>query len=220
MKCGKCGGDNPDYAVYCGKCGNDLPKASSNASETQETGSTQVVAPRTPAQWAKPEMKFCSKCGKEIRADSYTCEFCGERPWSDNSSRWDHLYDTQQTYSSSDAYSTSEVLSSASHSNGPVIGGIFAILAGVFALGQGLIYMAGSAMIVLPGTGTLCLCGGIDFVFGMVSVLGGVCALSRKKFGLAVLGAVLGMLGLGLIIGFIFGLIALILIAISREEFD
>ncbi|MBE0635248.1 zinc ribbon domain-containing protein [Candidatus Bipolaricaulota bacterium] len=220
MKCGKCGADNPDYAIYCGKCGNDLPKASPSALRTQESDSTPTAAPQPSAQWAKTETKFCSKCGKEISASSYTCEFCGQRPWSDDASKWEHLYDTPHSYSSSDAYSTYEAPTSVSHSNGPVIGGIFAILAGILALGQGLIYMAGSAMIDLPGTGALCMCGGVDFIFGIASVIGGALALKRVNYGIAILGAILGMLGLGLYIGFLFGLIALIFIAISREEFD
>ncbi len=95
-----------------------------------------------------------------------------------------------------------------------------AILAGLFAIGQGLLYIAGATMIDVPGVGSLCFCGGVDFVFGIASTIGGALALKRSNFGIAMLGAVLGMLGVGFIIGFLFGLIAVILLATSHNDFD
>ena len=100
-------------------------------------------------------------------------------------------------------------------------GGIFAILAGVLAFGQGLLYSAlSSSFASLRGSGSLCLCSGLDVMFGAFSLVAGVCALRRTNFGLAVIGAVFGMLGIGLLIGGLFGLIAVILIAVSNKEFD
>jgi hypothetical protein len=159
--------------------------------------------------------RFCSKCGKEINVKSTTCPFCGKEPWDARSDRWSRIYDSDYTYAENDTMPKRRRSSSL-----PLLGGIFAILAGVFAVGQGLIYLAGAAIIDLPGTGTLCLCGGIDFLFGAASVLGGICTIKRDHFVIAILGAVLGMLGLGFLIGFVFGLLAVIFIALSKDEFE
>lgn len=178
------------------------PKQSEQTSEP-----AKAAAPKT----SNTTKRFCSKCGKEIDATSYTCPFCGEKPWDVGTDRWSQVYDSEYTYSDSGTLAKDK-------SSSPVAGGILAILAGVLALGQGLIYMAGSAVVNLPGA--LCLCGGIDFLFGAAAVFGGICAIKREHFAIALIGALLGMLGLGLLIGFLFGLIALILIALSKDEFD
>lgn len=96
-----------------------------------------------------------------------------------------------------------------------------AILAGVLALGQGILWagVSSAAAAYIP-TGALCLCGGVDMIFGLASIAGGIMALKRTSFGLALLGAILGMLGFGFLIGALLGLIAVILIAVSRNDFD
>jgi hypothetical protein len=117
-------------------------------------------------------------------------------------------------------YKEEEIPSYEKASTGLVIGGVLALLAGILALGQGLLYMViGEAVSTYAPTGFLCLCGGIDVLFGILSIGAGIGALQRKHFALTLLGAICGMLGLGLLIGFLFGLIALILIAITKEEF-
>lgn len=93
-----------------------------------------------------------------------------------------------------------------------------AILAGVLAIGQGLLYLAGASLITL-GSGFLCVCGGLDFLFGAASVMAGLYAIKRENFAAAIIGAILGMLGIGFLIGFVFGLLAVIFIAISQKEF-
>jgi len=223
MKCGKCGAFNPDYTIYCGKCGSDLsevgidedPPVAEPTQPKQTSEPVETVLPKT----SKTVKRFCSKCGKEIDATSYTCPFCGEAPWDMGSSRWSRVYDTRDTYSESDWRSESDTRAREKTSF-PILGGIFAILAGVFALGMGLLYMAGAAVISLPGTGALCLCGGIFFLFGAASVFGGVCALKRDNFTIAVIGSILGMLGFGFLIGFLFGLLAVIFIVMSKDEFE
>ena len=177
-----------------------------------------AIARETPSQqFAQPEMRYCSKCGGKIRADSFRCEHCGERPWQAPASQGTaSIWETDDTtsYRPSDNYFSS----SQSDSNAPVIGGIMSILAGILAVGQGLLYMAGSSVISFY-SGALCFCGGIDFLFGAVAIAGGLAALKRDSFAIAIIGAIMGMLGFGFAIGFVFGLIAVILIAISHNEF-
>ncbi len=102
-----------------------------------------------------------------------------------------------------------------------IAGAIFAILAGLLALGQGIIYASVSAAVpsYIP-TGSLCFCGTLDILFGLASLAAGVLCLRRSSFGLALLGAILGMIGLGFLFGALLGFIAVILIAVSRNEFD
>ena len=63
-------------------------------------------------------------------------------------------------------------------------------------------------------------CGFVDLAFGVVATVGGVFALTRRHFGLAVTGGVFAILGLGLLIGSLLGLIGLILVLVSRRDFS
>ena len=58
-------------------------------------------------------------------------------------------------------------------------------------------------------------CGAILVIFGLIGVLGGVMGMLRKSFGLAIVGGVFALVG-----WFIPALIGLILVAISKEEFE
>jgi len=55
----------------------------------------------------------------------------------------------------------------------------------------------------------------VELVFSVLAIIGGICAVQRSSFGLAIMGGVFGLLSSG----FIFGLIGLILVAISKHEF-
>ena len=99
----------------------------------------------------------------------------------------------------------------------PVIGGILVIIAGIIELAGGGILIAGGSFffgLSLGTSGILVACGAIILILGIIALLGGIFALQRKHFGIAVLGGILGLGG-----WFIPGLIGLILIAISRDEF-
>lgn len=67
----------------------------------------------------------------------------------------------------------------------------------------------------------LFVCGAIIMVFGLIALMGAIMALMGKSWGLAVLGGVFGLFTLGpfLLLGSIFGLIGLILVAMSKDEF-
>ena len=57
-------------------------------------------------------------------------------------------------------------------------------------------------------------CGAILIVVAIIALLGGIFAVQRKNFGFAVVGGILSLGG-----WFIPGLIGLILVAISKDEF-
>ncbi len=99
----------------------------------------------------------------------------------------------------------------------PIVGGILVIIASLIELGVGGLFAAGGTALFgvsLGATGFLVACGAIVIILGIIALLGGIFAIQRKHFGIAVLGGIFSLLGL-----FIFGLIGLILIAVSRDEF-
>lgn len=215
-KCPKCGRENPSYVIYCGGCGSEIPdelrretRAKEEAEERQKASGT--VSRRSPEPASSLNLPSaivtCPHCGADHESSLSMCPSCGRRrwePWPDESSY----------------YGVGEPDTTRGTSGSLLAGGILAILAGILSLGQGLLYSLSSS--VLPyelGSGYLCLCGGLGILFGLGSIAGGIFAIGRKNFGLAVVGAVVGMLGFGLVIGFLLGLIALILIAISKSEF-
>ena len=102
----------------------------------------------------------------------------------------------------------------------PLIGGILIIIGGLVEVASGgWLIVGGSAAGSVPVIGSdvediLTICGAIWLILGLVAILGGVFAIQRKNFGLAVLGGVLGLPGY-----FLPALIGLILVAISKDEF-
>jgi hypothetical protein len=102
----------------------------------------------------------------------------------------------------------------------PVIGGILIIIAGLIEIGSGGLLIAGgaatSSIPIVGGDigGILAVCGAIWLILGIIALLGGIFAIQRKSFGIAVLGGILGLAGY-----FIPALIGLILVAVSKDEF-
>ncbi len=104
----------------------------------------------------------------------------------------------------------------------PVIGGVCVIAAGALAVLQGLVALLGEAVILeFSGvwTGWLTLYGVTFVVVGMGAILFGARAIRRMGYTGALIGAVLGIAGIGFGIGPFFALAGLILIALSRNEF-
>ena len=64
------------------------------------------------------------------------------------------------------------------------------------------------------------VCGAIFIVLGIIELLGGIMALRRKMWALALVGSILGLFTFGFYgISSILSLVALIILAISRKEF-
>lgn len=118
-------------------------------------------------------------------------------------------------------------------SSKPLIGGILLLIAGLL----GLITWASALAIdqsmiqtVLPPESpitadqlqsVLTTCGIIGAALSIFTVAGGIVALRRKAWGLAVIGGILGLFTIGpLLLGSIISLIGLIIIAISRSDFQ
>lgn len=94
-----------------------------------------------------------------------------------------------------------------------IAGGVASFANGTFAILTGTEVQVAADL----GLSKEAICGFIFVIFGIVSVAGGIAALRRKHFSLGLAGAVLGMMGGGLV-GFWLGLIALVMYALSHED--
>jgi hypothetical protein len=91
----------------------------------------------------------------------------------------------------------------------PVAGGVLVLIGGILYLGAGGVAMAGSSFVGLAGG---VLCGAVVLVLGILGILGGIFAIQRKSFAIALIGGIFT-------VPTILGLIGLILIAVSKDEF-
>ena len=93
----------------------------------------------------------------------------------------------------------------------PTAAGIMIFAAGVLGIVQSLILMGFS----FP----FC-CSGLFAIFGIIAIAGSFSAYNRRGMWFAVIGGIFGILSVGFVIGAILALIAIVLIAISQNEFS
>lgn len=189
-KCPKCGHENPPYGTYCGECGGELPFRKLSSSETPYDSTRQPL----------PTTKRCPSCGSEMSIYDSTCSMCGGS---------DGMI---QDYSD-------HIMRVSTNTSKPAVGGVLLIIGGVLALFNGIIIFALGSVTVSVG-GSLTCCGGLELLFGIGALVGGISALQRSGFTWALIGAVLCLISVGpLFISSLLGLVALILIATSQNEF-
>jgi len=118
-------------------------------------------------------------------------------------------------------------------SSKPLIAGIFLIIAGLLGLltwASALALDISMIQNVLPAESPitaeqlqsfLTTCGIIGAVLSIFTLVGGIVAMRRKSWGLAVIGGILGLFTIGpMLLGSIISLIGLIIVAISRNDFQ
>ncbi len=106
------------------------------------------------------------------------------------------------------------------HTWKPVVGGILAVIAGslnVLMMLAFMLFMAFPAdqwgffpMLLNIGMAAVLL-----IVFGVVAIAGGVCALRRRAWGFALAGSIVAIFS----VGGLLGVVATVLVALSRGEF-
>jgi hypothetical protein len=119
-----------------------------------------------------------------------------------------------------------------------LVGGILILLAGIFGLVLGGIFIVvadavsegGDELsdwgIDVAGAGDmladiLVACGAIVIIISIIVVLGGFFGIQRKHWGVVILGGVLGLFLIGpYMLATIFSLIGLILVAVSKKDFS
>jgi len=143
----------------------------------------------TPAQTTRN----CVSCGRSISWDANVCPYCG--------------HDFRMAAAGQAAAKKQTVM--------PVLGGVFILIVAVAYIIIGAwMAIGGEAFlgITLGASIVLTVCGAILILLGIIALLGGIFAVQRKHFALALLGGVL-------VIPSILGLVGLILVAVSHDEF-
>jgi hypothetical protein len=152
----------------------------------------------------------CVSCGRAIAWDANVCQYCG--------------HDFRAPAAAPPHEKT--VLS--------IVGGILILIAGIMGLAMGAIFIVASDNVDtltdwgvdVAGVGDmvsdiLLACGIIVIVLAIIVLLGGFFGVMRKHWGLVILGGVLGLLLIGpYMLASIFSLIGLILVAVSKKDFD
>ena len=155
------------------------------------------------------QTRNCVSCGRSIAFDANVCPHCG------------HDY----RVAAGPVKHEKSVVS--------MLGGIFILIAGLMGVVTGAILMAidvnDLADFGMSGVGDvadmmddiLTVCGAIFLILGLIVVLGGFFGIQRKHFGIVILGGVLGLFMFGpYMLGSLLAFIGLILVAISKKEFD
>ena len=149
--------------------------------------------------------RMCVSCGRSIAMDANVCQHCG------HDFRAPVPVEKKKT-----------IL--------PVIGGALLIVTAVMGLFMGAMLLAVDVSELdqygLDIAGDLLedimtVCGTIIIVLSLIVVLGGFFGVMRKHWGIAIVGGVLGLFIIGpMMIGSLLSLVGLILIAVSRKEFE
>lgn len=153
----------------------------------------------------------CVSCGRDIPMDANVCQYCG------------HDYRVQAGPAVPKEKSALSI-----------VGGVLILLAGIMGLILGAIFlMAAGEVDTLGDWGVdvagatdwlediLTVCGIIFIVLGLIAVLGGVFGVMRKHWGIVLLGGILGLFCIGpYMLASVFALIGLILVAVSKKDFD
>jgi hypothetical protein len=110
----------------------------------------------------------------------------------------------------------------------PIVAGILLIIVALQAYIVGGALFVGSEFVSsfsdVPGADTLSdilkVCGIIFIILGILVILGAVSAITKKSWGLALVGSIIGIFTIGYYLtGTLLSIVALILLALSKDEF-
>lgn len=192
-QCASCGAEVTADAVFCLRCGSPLPPEGT-------AGPGAAAPPGPPPPGAAPPAP-----GVPAQVPGYP------RPYAPVP-----FYPPYPLYPVAPPYVRRSGL--------PLAGGALSIAGGSLGLVGSLLtflLLPGSILFPFSGFGSIAyICGGIGVVFGTFAIVGGVLALQRRMWALALTGSILGIFsGAFLGIGSVLCFVAMILLAISSEEF-
>jgi hypothetical protein len=99
----------------------------------------------------------------------------------------------------------------------PIAAGIMSIIAGVGEVIMGIVIaVAGGITFGLFGMGWLGVLGAPLIIFGVIAIVGGIYALGRRVWGLALAGSICALIGPQ----FILGILAIIFVILGKREFE
>jgi hypothetical protein len=98
----------------------------------------------------------------------------------------------------------------------PTVGGVLAIIAGVLGLIIGVLFATGVGLLGgIFGMGWLSAIFAPLIVFGVIAIVGGICSLQRRIWGLALAGSICALIGPW----FLLGILAIIFVSLGKREF-
>jgi hypothetical protein len=99
----------------------------------------------------------------------------------------------------------------------PTVAGVLTIIAGVLEAIIGLLFAAGIGILGgVVGMGWLSIIFAPLIIFGIIAIVGGVCALRRRIWGLALAGSICALIGPW----FLLGILAIIFVSLGKREFE
>jgi len=222
VRCTRCNSDNPDGARFCNICGAPIAPAlddslrtavavtclncgATNSSALRSCGScgkdltasAKAVENRPPPP-PHPPARQCPNCGRQIDPAADVCSYCGVNLSTGLPIKHPYV-DPKPGYAAILMFGTGAL--------------------GLFAVGYNLAFEK-LPLELEQFEGLRECCGEITMVLAIACVIGGYFAMRRQHFMLAIVGAIAGMMTVGLYVGFIMAFIALILLAISQKEFE
>lgn len=207
MNCPKCGQQIDDpQTKFCPKCGNNLQ---------------QTIVEN------KPASTFCRNCGKQLIGKPDICMNCGAKPMSGNSYcpacgsatnaqavmcvKCGTLLATATPLSPSAPMRSGKVTALGILN---IIGGGFSLI-GSFVLGILILIRAAGIVGLAPWLIALFL-----LIGGVIPIIGGIFALKQKSWGFVLASSIiLFLFSWATFIGFVLGLISIILAAMSKKDF-
>ena len=110
----------------------------------------------------------------------------------------------------------------------PMIGGILTLVGGIIGILAGLLYIILYLAVLSNSMGMfdsmmalIFIYGSIGIVFGPIGVIGGFFALRKKSWTIPLIGAICAMIsGLFTVIPLILGILGLIFVALSKNQFQ
>jgi len=181
----------------------------------------------------------CPKCGSEVLLGSEGCERCGaplellgSGPEASDRNADPSIYE-KPLFSAPQARgpSTPAVLPWSVHEEeaaktpNSFAGGLLILLGGLMSMVHGMIILTtGSPAARIFGLEALSqtpLCGTLILLFALMAVVGGVMGVMRKNWWVVLAGSVFCLLSIGwFYLSMMLGFIGLILVAMTRDEFD
>jgi RNA polymerase subunit RPABC4/transcription elongation factor Spt4 len=166
---------------------------------------------------------FCRNCGKELTGNPEICPNCGARPMNGTSFCPNCAAPTTELTEicpKCGARVAGKVVAKAGSTWMPLTAGILDLVAGVPALIIGILVAAGLGALGwisgIAGVGVIMAVMGVPLIiFAIIAIVGGVFALRKRIWGLALAGSIFA-----LFCACILGIPAIVFIAMGKGEFQ